>query len=74
MRFVTTTPEQFRGVVMLNKNQGADISKQFCNYCGTGLYGTHKAGPLEGQPGINVRRLSQPIYHAHLMPVSKVFD
>ena len=34
---------------------GADTLQQFCNFCGTGLYGTHKAGPLEGQPGINVR-------------------
>lgn len=27
---------------------------QFCYTCGTGLYGTHKAGPLEGRAGINV--------------------
>lgn len=33
------------------------LSHEFCNYCGTGLYGTHKAGPLEGQPGINIRAI-----------------
>ncbi|KAI7776810.1 hypothetical protein LA080_004403 [Diaporthe eres] len=33
------------------------LSHEFCNHCGTGLYGTHKAGPLEGQPGINIRTI-----------------
>ncbi|KAL1850744.1 hypothetical protein Daus18300_012822 [Diaporthe australafricana] len=33
------------------------LSHEFCNFCGTGLYGTHKAGPLEGQPGINLRTI-----------------
>ncbi|ROV93466.1 hypothetical protein VPNG_09633 [Cytospora leucostoma] len=33
------------------------LSHEFCSTCGTGLYGTHKAGPLEGQAGINVRAI-----------------
>ncbi|ROV88746.1 hypothetical protein VMCG_10077 [Cytospora schulzeri] len=33
------------------------LSHEFCSSCGTGLYGTHKAGLLEGQAGINIRTI-----------------
>ncbi|CAN8105440.1 unnamed protein product [Discula destructiva] len=33
------------------------LSHEFCTVCGTGLYGTHKVGPLQGRPGVNVRAI-----------------
>lgn len=36
------------------------LTLQFCSSCGTGLYGIHKAGPLESQPGINVSGIRHP--------------
>lgn len=30
------------------------LQSQFCTSCGTGLYGTHKTGPLRDQAGVNV--------------------
>ncbi|KUI71835.1 Centromere protein V [Cytospora mali] len=43
------------GVETLAGFETEALSHEFCSTCGTGLYGTHKGGPLEGQAGINVR-------------------
>lgn len=45
------------GVETLAGFETEALSHEFCSSCGTGLYGTHKAGPLEGLAGINIRTI-----------------
>lgn len=52
---VSSKADQLAPLDILPSQEFADIKIQFCTFCGTGLYGTHKAGPLSGKRGVNVR-------------------
>ncbi|KAF3763304.1 hypothetical protein M406DRAFT_73921 [Cryphonectria parasitica EP155] len=43
------------GADTLGEFETEALRHEFCTSCGTGLYGTHKTGPLEGKLGVNIR-------------------